>query len=199
MKTEIPEWVRVALRHWGHQKRRVWEGRGNWYMDKNGIRQVHIDGYSDSFMGALMEDREGAGQGCVRQRWEEVYWGDGLEVLKALPGLPETPNDALHVRYVWNPECGLVARQKAALIGLKERAYWEAVGRAEYWIWARLEGKNPAHTQVLDASEKIIQLPLRRAKSSGTHTTHTVCVPKVSVPQLNYAALKRSKLRLQSG
>lgn len=196
MSSEIPQWVIDACARWGRAKRRIWRG-ADWHMrvhierDANGksekvlTRHWHVDGYADSFMGRLMEDKMGAGQGKRSQHWPEVMYGDALEVQRAMPGMPELPSDALHMHFVFDPEWGLTARRKAALIGLKERAYWEALGRAEFWIYARLD---PARTQT---SETVIEIPQERLQNnskSATKRAHEITSSEVS---LNLSALNR--------
>lgn len=154
-------------------------------------RHWHVDGYADSFMGRLMEDKMGAGQGKRSQHWPEVMFGDALEVQRSLPGMPELPSDALHMHFVFDPEFGLTASKKAALIGLKERAYWEALGRAEFWIFARLE--KPAQTQAANTVVEIPREPLQTVVKAATKTAHLI-----PLQQLPLEALQRSRLSLKS-
>lgn len=135
---EVPEWVRIACRHWGSQKRRVWYG-GEWFTNRLGTRSHHVDGYAESFLGRLRDERVAAGQPGKRyQHFPEVLWGDGLEVQRVLIGMSERAFQALHLHYVWDPELGFSAREKAALLHMTVRVYWEAVGLGEFWIFARL-------------------------------------------------------------
>ena len=54
--SETPQWVRIACQRWGRQKRRLWAG-GDWYRDHRGIQRRHVDGYANSFLGRLLEER----------------------------------------------------------------------------------------------------------------------------------------------
>jgi hypothetical protein len=174
--------VRLACSRWGRIKRRMWHGRETY--QTSGRNPTHVDGYSESFLGKIQDERVAAGQpGASSQRWDEVYWGDALDVQRALVKMPENAYDALHLKYVWDPDFGLSWSQKANLIGMKERVFWEAVGRAEFWVYARLE---PGVTT--------IDLSLRR--ESGTRRAITATINKLSAADLNLAALNRRKLTI---
>ena len=137
--SETPQWVRIACQRWGRQKRRLWAG-GDWYRDHRGIQRRHVDGYANSFLGRLLEEREGASQGILTQHWEEVLWGDGLDVQRALHGVPLLYFDVMHLHYVFDPEFGLTAARKSELLGLaSRRTYWSALDRGEFWVFSQLE------------------------------------------------------------
>jgi hypothetical protein len=180
-RTDIPDWVRTACNRWGRQKRRIWQGKEIYSTaGKNG---VHVDGYAESFMGRIQDERVAAGQpGASNQHWDEVFWGDSLDVQRAIVGMPEPTYDALHVKYVWDPEFNLTWAARAQLIGMKERVFWESVGRAEFWVYARL-----------DPTAKP-DLPLRR--ESGQIRAITATLKKVSPPSIDLSALARAKLTL---
>lgn len=189
MSSDVPDWVRLACGRWGRQKRRIWTG-SEWYVNPLGGKQQHVDGYADSFMGRIKDERVAAGSnGAYSQRWDEVFWGDGLDVQRAVAGMPEGPNDALHVKYVWDPEFNLSPRRKAEILGMKERAYWEAVGRAEFWIFARLD---PAHDQVREIVTEISQGALKKATERAKKRVHLI-----ALPELSFGALGRKPLSLK--
>jgi hypothetical protein len=203
-------WVRDYCRCWGRQKRRIWRG-ADWHIklhvakDANGktvldaTKHWHIDGYAESFMGHLMEDKMGATQGKRGyQHWPEVMWGHGLEVQRAIVGMPEAATDVLHLHYVFDPEWGLRAERKAALIGMKERAYWDALGRAEYWVFGRLLAGNSAQGQVQENLEKKPQPPLQKVSISAKSRGTPIGLAKVSAPPLDLAALNRSTISLKA-
>lgn len=178
-RSDIPDWVRLACNRWGRVKRRLWQGEERY--PTKGKNDLHVDGYAQSFMGRIQDERVAAGQpGASRQRWDEVYWGDALDVQRAIVGMPLNTYDALHLKYVWDPDFNLTWSARARIIGLKERVFWEAVGRAEFWIYARLE---PA---------SVVDLPLRR--ESVTKRVITATLAKLSPADVNLAALNRSKL-----
>lgn len=181
MKSDIPVWVRIACRAWGAQKRRIWAGK-DWH--------GNIDGYASSLLGRIREEREGAGQGHRSQHWLEVFSGDGLAVQRVLPGICEAQNDALHVKYVWDPRIKLTSAQRASLLNMSERAFFEASGRAETWVHARLE--NPAQSQVIDTSRKISQQALKSVLKTTYSSVHLI-----KAPELSFGALHRSTLSLK--
>jgi hypothetical protein len=103
--------------------------------------------------------------------------------------MPEIPYAVLHLHFVFDPEFGLSVTQKAALIGIKRTAYNEALGNAEHFVLAKLDGGLP------DAQMKVIALKtiteaLRTARISVTKAqTSRTC------PSLNLQAMGRPTLR----
>lgn len=181
-RSDVPDWVRLACNRWGRQKRRMWQGKET-YINSEKQQRTHVDGYAESFMGRIKDERVAAGQTSgVRQHWDEVYWGEGLEVQRAIVGMPATAYDVLHLKYVWDPDFGLSWAARAQVLGLKERAFWEALGRAEFWVFARLE----------PSAE--VSLPLRR--ESSTKTVITATLPKFSPADIDLSALNRGKISL---
>lgn len=183
MSTDIPQWVRIACGKWGHQKRRIWTGK-DWH--------GNVDGYAQSLLGRIRDEREGAGQGQRAQHWAEVFWGDGLDVQRVLLGMPERSYCALHMQYVWDPEWGVTANRKARAMELSRAEYFNSVDRAETWIHARLEVRRP-DSQMPRIVEEIVSEALQTAQASVTRAH-----PGGSVPALNLAALGRSPLRLKN-
>ena len=192
MTSEVPAGIRATIARWGRQKRRVWTGHGEWYLDSKGLRKVHVDGYAASFMGKLMEERDGCGQGARRQYWAEVMWGDGLDVQRVLPGMPERAFMALHLHYVFDPEFGLSQPRKAALLDLKLTLYKDAIDRAEWWLWARLDTDSRPATQLTVLIEKIMRgaLQTQPVEFINSHTER-------AGPHLDLAPLNRSTISLK--
>lgn len=180
MSNDIPDWVRSDCRLWGRQKRRIWEG-----MDWHG----NVDGYAQSLLGRIREERDGASQCMPSQRWPEVYWGAGLDVQRAMLGIPERPHAALTLHYVWNPEWGMTASQKARLIEISVRSYWDEVKRGEFWVFARLSS---AHTEVREFTTEISQKDLLHAAERAINAAHAL-----ASPVLSFDALQRSTLSLK--
>jgi hypothetical protein len=191
MSCEVPAGIRATIARWGRQKRRVWSGKGEWYLDSKGLRKVHVDGYAASFMGKLMEEREGAGQGARRQHWDEVLWGDGLDVQRVIAGMPETAFMALHLRYVFDPEFGLTMEQKGRLIDMKLTAFKDAVRGGEWWIWARLTPGEAPTAQVVALIGNIVCEALQTSAISTTNYQ-----TGRATPELKLEALRRSKLSI---
>lgn len=183
MSSDVPDWVRKSNGLWGRQKRRIWTGM-DWH--KN------VDGYAQSLLGRIREEREGAGQGVRVQRWPEVYWGDGLEVQRSLLGMPETPYAVLHLHYVWDPEWNVTAGRKARCIGIERDVYYDHLDRAEFWIWSRLEAGTCRDTQIVEAVTKIVNEALREVSVSAiNHQTSERCQR-----ELNLTALNRPKISI---
>lgn len=148
MTLEVPTWVRLACQRWGRQKRRIWSGTGEWYVDRLGKKTRHVDGYAQSFLGRIQDEKVAAGSSMeVRQFFAEVYWGDGLEIQRNIGGMAELPLLSLHMRWVWDPEFGVQTRHKAAFLGVTLNRYWLAVADAENHLWRRLE---PPTAQVIE-------------------------------------------------
>jgi hypothetical protein len=163
MTLEVPQWVRLACQRWGRQKRRIWSGRGEWYVDRLGRKTCHVDGYAESFLSRVQDEKVGAGSSSeVRQHWVEVYFGDALEVQRNLCGMPETPLSVLHLRYVFDPEFGLTAKQKSRLIGVSLSSYLNAQAVGEAWIWARLEPVDRLQPQLIDAAKETLRSGLKK-------------------------------------
>lgn len=184
MSTDVPDWVRSDCRLWGRQKRRVWAGH-DWH--------GNVDGYAQSLLGRIREERDGASQGLVSQKWPEVYWGNGLDVQRSLLGMPERQHAVLHFQYVWDPDWGITADRRAGYLGIKRTEYFALVDRCETWVHARLEARVSTDAQVVEAVNKIIRDTLRTAGSSAINSqTRESCPSKI-----NLSALHRPKVSLQ--
>jgi hypothetical protein len=170
--------------------------------------RMHVDGYADSLLGRMRDERilfrrsrrvpHETQVRRLRQKWEEVYFGDGMEVQLALLGMPEEAFNVLHLQYVWDGQFNLNATEKAALISMKTRAYWEALGRAEYWIWARLETGMRAHeiaNGVSDLVDKIVARTLTATRRATKKAQDGQSPPRET---LDFAALSRPKLSIRS-
>lgn len=182
VSTDIPEWVRLDCRSWGHQKRRIWSGR-DWH--------GNVDGYAQSLLGRIRDEREGAGQGARVQRWPEVFWGGGLDVQRALLGMPERPYSVLHLHYVWDPEWNITAKRKARVLELNPDVYYDNLDRAETWLWARLEVRSD--TQAAEAVTKVARDSLRAALENVTKAQPRATAPCDSP---DFSALNRKIVSL---
>jgi len=197
---EIPEWVKIACRRWGSQKRRIWSG-GEWFLDANGKTQHHADGFSNSFLGKLLEEREGAGQGTAMQRWPEVLWGDGLDVQRNLTGMPIECFDTLHVYYIIPQEFDLSATTKADMIGLTLRQYWTALERGEWWLFARLQcdpqsdASSSASIRTSETPTTTANAPLHPPPNRRMTTGYPDNLPKLRLDALTRPTLTRKPPR----
>jgi hypothetical protein len=179
-RSEIPVFIIGALRMWGRQKRRIWIG-SDWH--------GNIDGYAQSLLGRIRDEREGAGeQGARNQFWPEVFWGAGLDVQRGIIGMRETPLCVLHLHYVWLPEWELTVDQKARSVGIKKADYWRELENAENWAHAKLD--SPSDCQQRERPLHVV------AKTATTHA-QSVRFKQVSVPELNLTALNRSKISIR--
>lgn len=177
MSTDVPDWVRTDCRAWGRQKRRIWEGR-DWH--------GNIDGYAQSLLGRIREERDGAGQGTPSQRWPEVFWGAGLDVQRTLLGMPERQYAVLHFQYVWNPEWGVTAERKARYISVKRTEYFELVERSETWIHARLELRGGSDAQLVEKVNEIVREALQCGSESATKPhTREKCPRELDLSAMN--------------
>lgn len=180
-RSEIPGLILTALRVWGRQKRRIWVG-ADWH--------GNVDGYAQSLLGRIHDEREGAGeQGARNQFWPEVFWGIGLDVQRGIIGMRETPYCVLHLHYVWLPEWELTIEQKAISIGIKKADYWRELENAENWTHAKLDSAS-------DWPQK--EKPLHVVVKPANNLDQSANIAKVSVPDVNLVALNREKLRLTS-
>jgi hypothetical protein len=194
VSSDIPEWVHTACRRWGRQKRRIWTGK-DWYIDSAGIRRYDVDGYASSLLGRIRDERDGAGQSQIKQHWPEVLWGDGLEVQRAIIGMPEAALGVGHLNFVFDPEFGLTATKKAELLEISLRKFWDELKTFEMWVFARLYC---AHDQVREIPEENHEKGLQQVKKEVRNSVTLITSPKYPLSELNLSALKRKKLSLVS-
>jgi hypothetical protein len=188
MSSDVPDWVRKSNSLWGRQKRRIWTG-ADWH--------GNVDGYAQSLLGRIRDEREGAGQGQHSQKWPEVFWGDGLDVQRSLLGLPEMPYSVLHLHYVWDPEWNITVGRKARCIGIDRETYYDHLDRAEFWIWSRLEVRACDHTQIVEAVQKIVENTLREGANAAINSQTGETPPAKQRREINYDALNRKTLSIR--
>jgi len=85
-------------------------------------------GPTNSTLGAIREDREGAGQGGVAQRFPEVYTGDTFHVNRAWRHLLASQNAARHMRAIVLDAYytyGGTAKWKADRLGIKRQEFYD--------------------------------------------------------------------------
>jgi len=176
-RSEIPTWVIGGLRLWGRQKRRIWIG-ADWH--------GNVDGYAQSLLGRIRDEREGAGESGARsQHWPEVFWGAGLDIQRGIVGMRETPFNVLHLHYVWPSEWQLTVDQKSQSLGLKKAEYWRELENAENWTHAKLDSASNCQPR-----EKV----LRVVVESATTRSHSDSIAKVSSRAIDFSPLRRSKV-----
>lgn len=183
MSSDTPEWVLSDCRRWGRQKRRIWAGH-DWY--------GNIDGYAQSLLGRIREERDGASQGTRAQHWPEVYWGSGLDVQRTLLGMPERQYAVLHFQYVWDPEWNVTSDRKAGYLGLKRTEYFSIARASETWVYSRLDLRSCSDAQLVESVNKIVREALHgRPEPTINSQTREKC-PR----EPNLVALNRPKISL---
>lgn len=185
MSSDIPGWVRSYCKRWGSQKRRILSGK-DWL--------GNVDGYANSLIGRIREERDGAAQGEVKQYWPEIYWGPGIEVQRAIVGMPERQLYAVHFQHVFDPEWGLTIARKASYLSIGRTEYTELVDRAETWIYSRLDALGRPDSQLTERVHEIIKEALQTAqpKAIKAHSRQN-CPPN----KLDFSALKRPIISLR--
>lgn len=179
-RRDIPSWVIGGLGLWGRQKRRIWIGT-DWH--------GNVDGYSQSLLGRIRDEREGAGeQGAQSQHWPEVFWGIGLDVQRGIVGMREIPFSVLHLHYVWPSEWQLGIEKKAQMIGISKADYWRELENAETWAHAKLDSTS---------DQKPRENLLRVLLQSGTTSAQSANVAKVSARTVDFSVLKRPKISVR--
>ena len=108
-------------------------------------------GPTGSTLGAIREDREGAGQGQVTQRFPEVYVGDAFHVNRAWRYLLVSHNASRHLQalvldayYTF----GGTAKWKAERLGIKRQEFYDLRDDGKIFVDGWL-------ANVVDDSEKV--------------------------------------------
>lgn len=176
---DIPLWIRRSCALWGHQKRRIWSGR-DWH--------GNVDGYAQSLLGRIKEERDGASQGRHNQHWPEVFTGDGLEVQRAVlqRKMSERARIVLTFQFVWDPQWQVSAERKAELIGIARSTYFADLKLALGKIHKFLESDSQSDDSVREILVKLITAELQK------HRIRPISV--ATLPALSLEALERSTL-----
>lgn len=92
-------------------------------------------------LGKIRDEREaaGAGEAKRRQRWAEVYRGDGLIVQMIIATLKELPRLTLTFHYVLRRPWRVPIERQAAEIGIAKREYWRQLYVGEACVDAGLQ------------------------------------------------------------
>jgi len=118
MSRFIPPPTESALNTWAAQKRSL-------YIDE----QQPVA----SVMGQLRKDRNaaGAGEARLRQKWPEVYTGDGAIVEKICRSITEMPRVTLTYYYVLRWPWRVPIPDQARDLGMSKSAYWRYLEEGE--------------------------------------------------------------------
>lgn len=117
--------VREACREWGRQRWKLFDPNDGWA--------------NVSLLGRIREERDGAGQTYFRQSFKEVYSGLGLEVHRAVQGMPDRPWQILNAHYVFPGR----ANWKANRLKLHRAEYYRLLNQAHSYIASRLDKPPP--------------------------------------------------------
>lgn len=111
----------AALDTWAAQKRRLLIGR---------------EESLGCTLGRLKRERENAGEGSptLKQRWPEVYTGDGLVVQSIMCTFTELPRLVVSYYYVLKFPWRVPVREQCNDIGISRAEYWRQLDRAELAI-----------------------------------------------------------------
>jgi hypothetical protein len=117
----LPATTESALQTWAAQKRMVY---------------VRMSEPVASVLGRIRDERVAAGEGAVRirQRWPEVYTGDGLVVQLIVATMPELPRLALTFHRVLRFPWHVPIAAQVAEIGIPRREYWRQLNAAEHRV-----------------------------------------------------------------
>ena len=129
----------AALRVWGAQKRAL-------YLTESAPVA--------SVLGKIQSERYAAGEGDprTRQKWPEVYRGDGLLVQIAIAKLPELPRLCVSFYWVLLPSaCHVPVADQAREIGIPKRSFWEqlTIGETAIDVGLQLIDSRPAWEPLL--------------------------------------------------
>lgn len=181
---EVPHWLRLACRRWGSQKRRVILG----HVARPGYI-THVDGYpAQSVLARIRDERDGAGQGAVAtQRWLEVYTGDGLDVQRAIQGMPEHPLLVFNIQYVPDPEWEIRVSERARSCEVSRPSYFQLLALAEVWVLSRLDPSISLDAQPAESAASLFT-DRRISATSPPQVKHDA--------EVSLTALQRPMLRL---
>jgi hypothetical protein len=117
----VPPTLLAAISTWAAQKRALY---------------LSVEQPIQSVLGRIKVERVAAGEGDprVRQRWDEVYRGDGLLVQMAVSTLPEVPRLTVTFYYVLRWPWRVPVPHQAREIGISRSAFWANLHVAEQAI-----------------------------------------------------------------
>lgn len=118
MSRTVPPTAFAALETWAAQKRMLY---------------IEVEQPVASVLGRIKSERVAAGEGDIRlrQRWPEVYTGDGLLVERVVRTLRELPRLTLTYYYVLRWPWRVPVPDQARDLGLSRSEYWRQLQVAE--------------------------------------------------------------------
>ena len=115
-KKNVDASTEAAIRTWAHQRRSM---------------IVNIESVP-SLLGRLKDQGPAAGEsGKRRQKWAEVYTGDGLIVQRILVKMHETPRLVLSCHYLLTGPWWASPKEQAKAIGISKTQYWDELDEGE--------------------------------------------------------------------
>lgn len=143
------EWIEEAGKTYGIAARRIILG-GYWYR-AGGTEKFHFDGAAArSIVSKILEEREGASSGRVRQHFPEVLTGKALEFRIATHGCRIEWHDLILYRYVipnrlMHPKLKLEALRARHPVRFRSRqAYYTELDRLHAYALGRWPGGDDA-------------------------------------------------------
>ena len=139
----IPPTTLAALDTWAAQKRQLF---------------LEVEQSVPSVLGRIKSQRVAAGEGDakLRQKWPEVYTGEGWLVERVTRTLQELPRLTLTFYYVLSWPWRVPIARQAAEIGITRREYWNELRVAEAAVDSGLQllgaAKSGRPTQFADES-----------------------------------------------
>lgn len=137
-RAAIPPTTVAALDTWAAQKRQLY---------------IVVEQPVGSILGKIKAERSAAGEGDpkLRQRWPELYTGDGLLVERIVRTLRELPRLTVTYYYVLRWPWRVPIPDQAADIGIPRRDYWRHLEVAEAVVDGALQvlqdAKRSAHSE----------------------------------------------------
>jgi len=139
----VRDWLPPMIRTWAREKQRIATGcRVVPPSSADENEGKHFDGWPSTSICASMF--EGGRGGPVHQHFPEVFEGEALVIWRALVGAPIEVFEVIHVHYLTPPP----THRRAAQLGLSERAYYNQLERAYFYLAGRIERADWAQNTV---------------------------------------------------
>lgn len=192
---------------WGAQRRAMDFGADQGWLERCVVAKFRDSQYErkqDNWFRVHQRTAKGADDFAPRpiQFTEEGHRGEGLAIAVAMrkePAAPEALQAIAYLKYVifcpvWYE--GSADKYKSQRVGLSTTEYWRYIDRLHYWTAARLDAVGTP--QVGEPQQKMFPGGLQNGGDSTTKPITTVTVPKVSPPEIDFEALRRSKVSLKA-
>lgn len=147
-----PDEVDIWCNQWAHQRRLIFG-----IVDAIRMEPRERLGKLKSTLGAVREDREGAGQGAVSQNFPEVYTGTPLLVHRAWCEMNREWREVVNIHYVLRE---LKAKVKAHECGVSLPLYWKRLefGKSFIQSFVILSTKMPRSNSKVMETQNIAEI-----------------------------------------